>query len=401
MNNQTMVSDMNSLQNELHYFFDNLYLRKSMTDILDDLYLHIRDLFEVAHVSLIYSNSDGLWRIEQILGEMQIFQSFEDVLDSRAGLVLETGIPQQFSSNALHPPISFEPYECIFPLIHVENHVYGCITFGSFLPFSEETLNLQDIFARRLSRLIPYISRSEQVSQHNRHLNNQVKRMRLQLQELEAYNYTVSHDLKSPLSMISLKSNLLNMTETLAPKSIQHLKDIHERVMAMSEMIDQLQTLTRIRNQTDTFMMVNTQRQIEVIIDELAQTQPSDMQITIAPDLPSVLGHIQWIDDLFTNLFTFLLKQNIVEGITPHIHIHTEKQPIGSRFIINAHGINISVDTVQQTLRQFTNGDYTRTRGFSLGLAIVHRVITQLGRDLAVYHDDEGGISFAFTLFSQ
>src|SRR5204863_5417364 len=66
--------------------------------------------------------------------------------------------------------------------------------------------------------------------------------------ELEAYGYTIAHDLKAPLSLIQGYAVMLHdLDESLSSESRQMLAAIDRAVIQMTSMIDSLLTLARVR----------------------------------------------------------------------------------------------------------------------------------------------------------
>jgi K+-sensing histidine kinase KdpD len=79
--------------------------------------------------------------------------------------------------------------------------------------------------------------------------------LKLSVEELDAYGHTIAHDLKSPLSSILFKRDLLLMRhrdrDEPSPKILAHLEAIGDNGQQMTRMIDQLLWLAKIRH-TDT-----------------------------------------------------------------------------------------------------------------------------------------------------
>jgi len=386
---------------QIHEMCDNLYISSDTRQVVNFLSARIDNLFEIDHCSLVYRNRDDLWRVELIIGEMQSFNSFDEMMNSRIGIVIESGKAQVFNSASDVPPVSFSPHEILIPLLQSDSNNYGCIIFGNQTNFPASTIKLMRIFANRLSAIIIHVGHNQFLNQHNQLLKNQIQEMKTQIQELDAYNHTVAHDLKSPLSVITLKTDLVEAFDTLSPKSQKLLEDIRERVQYMSEMIDQLLTLTRVRDETDTFVMVDTNKILNNVLTRFVEIEDGTITLEIQPNLPMVMGHPQWIEELFANLISNAIKYMGDDNPDPIIKIHAEKQPLGAKFMITDNGIGIPADQLATLFNKFQRGEHSHIEGFGLGLAIVHRIITRLGGGIGVESDEGVGTTFWFTLFSR
>jgi len=387
------------LQN-LNDVCDSLFVSTDMTQVINYLTIQVDNIFDVDHFSLIYRNRDDLWHVEPIVGDMQRIQSFDDIMESYIHQVLSTGSPQYFGGNADGTQVSYSHYELAIPLKQGDR-IFGCAIFGHDKKFSKDTIQLFRVFTRRLAHVIVHVDHTQFLNHHNQMLKNQIQEMRAQIQELDAYNHTVAHDLKSPLSVIMLKTNLIEAIDQLSQKSKDQLKDIRGRVDYMAGMIDQLLTLTRVRDETDTFVMVNTDKMLNNVLERFPEIESGRVSLEVQPDLPLVLGHPMWIEELFANLISNAIKYMGENHPNPTIRIHAEKQRLGTKFMITDNGIGIPANQLSGLFNKFQRGEHSHIEGFGLGLAIVHRIVTRLGGTIGVESEEDNGTTFWFTLFSR
>src|SRR5262249_38127192 len=138
------------------------------------------------------------------------------------------------------------PYasQLVIPLRSDENTL-GTIHFAksSAKAFSIEDLRIGYLLALQLT-----------LAMRNALVLEELKQARDELQkrneELDAYNHTIAHDLKTPLQAITTFSQLLLMKHErdFDDKSKGYVKYIGESVGKMGQMIDQLLWLARLRN---------------------------------------------------------------------------------------------------------------------------------------------------------
>lgn len=91
--------------------------------------------------------------------------------------------------------------------------------------------------------------------------------------ELEAFSYSVSHDLRAPLRHVMGFVELLKQDAgpSLSENSLSHLKTISQATKRMGDLIDDLLTFSRIRQ--------SKMQQTEVNLDQLVQETLSDFQV--------------------------------------------------------------------------------------------------------------------------
>src|SRR5581483_5140151 len=121
----------------------------------------------------------------------------------------------------------------------------------------------------KLSAILPVLERGLSVRRlrlQNAALEKEVRERTLQLEnankELEAFSYSVSHDLRAPLRHISGYAEMLGKTETnLSPKGLRYLGQISSAADRMGHLIDDLLEFSRMGRAE--------MRQIEVNLEQL------------------------------------------------------------------------------------------------------------------------------------
>jgi len=242
----------------------------------------------------------------------------------------------------------------------------------------------------------------------NQELEDRVTRRTAQLQavnaELEAFSYSVSHDLRSPLNAIDGFSHLLVQSDgdRLSEKGQHYVNRIRAGAKNMAQLIDGLLSLAKsasdpLRHQDVDLALVA--RRIE---QECRDREPArDVKVVIPASLMvrgdflllSVVMH-----NLLTNAWKFTAKQ-----AHPRIEVGSEKDPEGNTFYFvrdNGAGFNMAyAGKLFGTFeRLHSPSDFT---GTGVGLAIVKRVIDRHGGRVWGESEEGKGAVFYFVLPAQ
>jgi PAS domain S-box-containing protein len=225
--------------------------------------------------------------------------------------------------------------------------------------------------------------------------------LRLSNDELAAFSYSVSHDLRSPLSAIDGFSRLL--ARHLGPQSsdtAQHyLARIEAGVGQMGRLIEDLLSLaqvsrTEFRNEVVDLSQLATQ----VMERHLGSPNGREVLVAIAPDLRA-RGDVRLIRVMLENLLGNAWKftsRRVCAKISVGQLADVEGNPI---FFVRDNGAGFDmahVDKLFKTCQRLHSS--AEFPGTGVGLATVHRIVTRHGGEVWVDAEPENGATFFFTL---
>jgi PAS domain S-box-containing protein len=226
--------------------------------------------------------------------------------------------------------------------------------------------------------------------------------------ELEAYDYTVAHDLKNPLSIIvgsaELLSGILAHVEGEGPR--RALKNILQGTRRMNDIVESLLVLASARSNEVRIQAVD----MAVILADVCRALEPEISRTgaelhLVDDWPPVLGYAPWIESVWTNYVSNGLKYG---GSPPRLDIGFDvdeamprADPSGKemvRFWIRDWGPGLTEEEQSRLFAPFSRLDRPERLGHGLGLAIVRRIVEKLGGRLGVDSRPGEGSTFWFTL---
>ena len=247
----------------------------------------------------------------------------------------------------------------------------------------------------------------------NASLEERVRQRTAQLQQaneqLEAFSYSVSHDLRSPLNTIDGFSHLLQKSmaklaerEPLAERGAHYLAHIRAGVVQMGELIDGLLTLAQVSRASLRWEPVDLSAMAEELLKGYQTREPDRVsQCQVEPGL-LVQGDArllrQVLDNLLGNAWKFTGPQACAEIALGH-----ETGPAGEPvYVVRDNGAGFDM---AQAFRLFTAFERLHTQsefaGTGIGLATVARIIERHGGRIWADSAPGQGARFYFTLGAQ
>lgn len=220
--------------------------------------------------------------------------------------------------------------------------------------------------------------------------------------ELEAFSYSVSHDLRAPLRAIDGFSHVLGerYQEALDDKGRHYLGLIREAGQRMSRLIDDLLKLSRVTQAELHRGTIDLSALAGSVVHELRRTEPDrEVEISIAPGLtangdPALLRVV--LDNLLANAWKFTSKKD-------HVVIEVgETEVEGKRaFFVRDNGAGFDPAYGFKLFGAFQRLHSTSEfDGTGIGLATVRRVIHRHGGTAWAEGAVDQGATVFFTLDS-
>ena len=203
--------------------------------------------------------------------------------------------------------------------------------------------------------------------------------------DLEAFAYSVSHDLRSPLAAIRIFAEyaLKDYADVFDARTREGIKHIIQSAIEMSKMTDDILTYSRTSASDFQLERVALEDVVSHAADQLrAEFEQRHAQLNVVKPLPSVRGHPALLTQVVINLLTNAIKF-VAPGVTPRIKVWAERRPDPQpvvRLWIEDNGIGIAPDDQERIFRLFERGNVmNKYAGTGIGLAIVRRGLERMG----------------------
>jgi len=234
---------------------------------------------------------------------------------------------------------------------------------------------------------------------------SELKRTQIALEtanaELEAFSYSVSHDLRSPLRGIDGFSLALmeDCSEKLSPEELDHLRRIRDATGRMGRLIDDLLNLSRVSRAQMTNETVDLSAMAYDIIAELKEHEPHRrVEARIAEGLVSEcdprLMRVA-LGNLLENAWKFTSDRE-----TARIEFGKENHRHGDpTFFVNDNGAGFDIKYVDKLFGAFQRLHSDRDfPGTGIGLATVQRIIRRHGGWIRAEGKPGEGATFRFRI---
>ncbi len=284
------------------------------------------------------------------------------------------------------------------PLL-AQGALVGTLNLGSDCPgtFSDEQVEIAREVADSLAIAIQQARLHEQVERHAAGLEQRVAE---RTAELEAFSYSVSHDLRTPLLTIDGFSRMLleDYRDQLAADGQRLLKIISSNAQNMGQLIDGLLAFSRLRRQEMRPTEINLVELANAVFEELKSTAPErKLQFHLAP-LPPARGDQAMIRQVFVNLLSNAMKFTGPKE-TAVIEVGSKIEENHSIYYVKDNGVGFDMKYAAKLFGVFqrlhTDDEFA---GTGVGLAFVQRIIHRHGGHVWAEAKVNEGATVYFTL---
>ena len=236
------------------------------------------------------------------------------------------------------------------------------------------------------------------------HAKRQVKRRTGELKEandeLDSFNYSVSHDLRAPLRGIDGFSQVIleEYGDRLDDMGRHYLERIRAAASQMGELIDSLLTLSRLtrgemdsetvdltalaREVADALREEAPERQVEFVIEDGMEVEGDEGMLRAA------------VYNLLENAWKFTRRSE-----RARIEMGSESRDQGTVYVVRDNGVGFDIRYADRLFSPFQRLHPTgEFEGQGIGLAIVQRIVKRHGGRIWVEDEPSPGATFCFTL---
>jgi PAS domain S-box-containing protein len=218
--------------------------------------------------------------------------------------------------------------------------------------------------------------------------------------ELEAFAYSVSHDLRAPLRAIDGFSQALleDYGERMDETGLDYLRRVRAAAQRMAALIDDLLQLSRVSRSQLQPVAVDLSRQAEEILTGLQEQHPErKVEWSVQPGLkamadPGLLRTV--LENLLGNAWKYTART-----AAARIEFGGETTPSGTVFHVRDNGAGFDMRYADKLFGAFQRLHHpSEFEGTGIGLATVQRIIHRHGGRIWAHARPGEGATFWFTL---
>jgi signal transduction histidine kinase len=218
--------------------------------------------------------------------------------------------------------------------------------------------------------------------------------------ELEAFSYSVSHDLRAPLRAVDgfSKFVLEDYEDKLDSEGIRLLKLIRSNTQKMDQLITDLLALSRVARNDLNFSGIDMTQMAISMFNETAAPDVSDKMRTKVDPLPEAYADPTYMRQVWTNLIANAIKFSSKEK-KPSIKICGRTENGFNVYYVKDNGVGFNPEYAHKLFGVFQrlhkSDDF---EGTGVGLAIVQRIIHRHGGKVWAEGIEGKGATFYFSL---
>ena len=254
-------------------------------------------------------------------------------------------------------------------------------------------LTVSDVTARALAE--------RQMNELNRQLEGKVAQVSDVNRELEAFSYSVSHDLRAPLRHISgfLQKLQHHLGETADDKSRHYIEVVSSAAQRMAQLIDDLLVFSRLGRGALRLQGADMQSLVEEARDLAVAEVPERRIVLTVAALPMVIGDENMLRTVWQNLLGNAVKYT---GRCPVARIEVSARRGANddyEFIVSDNGAGFDMQYADKLFGVFQRlHRASEFPGNGIGLANVRRIIARHGGRVWAEAEPEQGAHFHFSL---
>jgi len=240
-------------------------------------------------------------------------------------------------------------------------------------------------------------AQSEQLEQH---IISRTAELEEANEELEAFSYSVSHDLRAPVRAVDSFAALLAEDDQsqLSAHALNCLRRIRNATARMGDLINDLLTFSRLGKQTLNLKTVAPMQLVHQVLQDL-EPKLRDRAINIrVGKLPLCQADAGLLREVFLNLLDNAVK---FTGKCEHarVEVGTRVQDNQLVWYVSDNGVGFDMDNYERLFGVFSRLHSTdEFEGTGVGLALVQRIVKRHGGEVWAHAEAGKGATFSFTL---
>jgi light-regulated signal transduction histidine kinase (bacteriophytochrome) len=245
-----------------------------------------------------------------------------------------------------------------------------------------------------------------------REVIDQTRQLEVANRELEAFSYTISHDLRAPLRAINGFTSILfeEYADSLPQEATGYLKRVKDNGDYMGQLVDDLLAFSRLGRQALRTQRIRTRAIVDQALTVLAPSLDTRTDQLTVGELPDCDADPNLLEQVFVNLLSNAFKYSKnrpaarieVGALTPEElppSLAGEGRGGGPIFFVRDNGAGFDMQYADKLFGVFQRLHKSQEyEGTGVGLAIVHRIVERHGGRIWADAKIDQGATFYFTL---
>ncbi len=238
----------------------------------------------------------------------------------------------------------------------------------------------------------------------NKELEQKIKERTAELsavnKDLEAFAYSVSHDLRTPLRGINGLTQILveNYSNLMDEEGLRLCNRIRANTLKMSTLIDDLLSFSRASTAEIRRAKIDMNSLVRIALAEVGEKRELSRINIVCERLPKAEGDAALLQQVWVNLLSNAVKFTSKKE-QPEIHISGCKKEDGSYYTVKDNGAGFDMKYIDKIFTAFqrlhSEQDF---QGTGAGLSIVQRILNKHGGRVWAEAEENVGATFSFML---
>jgi PAS domain S-box-containing protein len=225
-------------------------------------------------------------------------------------------------------------------------------------------------------------------------VEERTENLKASVAELEAFSYSISHDMRAPLRAMLGFSEILQQEygPQLDDKANRFLERIRSASTRMDNLIQDVLSFSRMSHLDLPLQPIDPLKVIQELIDSYPNLRPSEIGILLPSKLPRVMGNEAYLTQCISNILGNAAKF-VATGMKPVVHVRAEEADGRVKLWFKDNGIGIKEQDFKRIFEIFQRLDRSH-EGTGIGLSIVKKAAQRMGGRVGVESAPGQGTSF-------
>lgn len=232
------------------------------------------------------------------------------------------------------------------------------------------------------------------------HVAERTAKLRETIGELEAFSYSISHDMRTPLrAMHGYADRLLRIYGSkLDDEAQHHLQRISANANRLDLLVRDVLAYSRVAKADIQLAPIDLNPFLAELLPTIPELQREGVTLNVHGPLPTVIGHQAYLSQIFSNLIGNAVKFS-AENRPAHVNIRASQDTGHATITVSDNGIGIAPEHFNRIFeifgRVYADKKY---EGTGIGLSIVKKAVQRMGGQISVTSTVGEGSCFSFTL---